>query len=112
MASVLDIVGGLFKGQILDAPKDIEGAYRRRRVVSVSKTIHRNFHACLWSNGLRSEPSCLMKALDNLILTADKEHVDWVSICPGLRVGYFWIGREIIGIRVKADNENECCEKH
>ncbi len=47
-----------------------------------------------------------------LINDTDKEHVDRVTCCPGLGMGYFGISRKIIGVRVKTDNGNECCEKH
>ena len=112
MSPVLDIIGGLFKRQILDSPKDGEDTDWRSWVASVSKTISSNFRRCLWGNGIRNQPSRSLEALHNLILTPDKENVYGVSIGPGLGVGYFWIGRKIIGVRVETEKSNECCEKH
>jgi hypothetical protein len=53
-----------------------------------------------------------LKAVYNLIFTPDKEEVDRVSLCPGLGMGYFGIGRKIIGIRVKTEKGDQCCYKH
>jgi len=46
MPSILDIVGWLFKSQILYSPKDIEITDWCRWVASVSKTINSNFLSC------------------------------------------------------------------
>ena len=48
MPSILDIVGGLFKGQVLDSPKDVEITDWCSGVTSVSKTISSNFLSCFW----------------------------------------------------------------
>src|SRR6266568_2321110 len=112
MSPVLDIIGRLFKRQILDSPKDVEVTDWRVWVASVSKTISSHFRRCLWGNWIRNQPPRLVKALHNLIPSPDKEHVYWVSLGPGLGVGYFWIGRKVIGIGVKTDKSNECYEKH
>src|SRR5712692_8424994 len=82
MPSILDIVGWLFKSQILNSPKDREITDWRSGVTSVSKTSSSNFLSCLWGNGIRNEPSCLLKALQNLLFPPDKDHVDRVSISP------------------------------
>ncbi len=47
MPSFLDIVGWLFKSQILYSPKDIEITDWCRWVTSVSKTSNSNFLSCL-----------------------------------------------------------------
>ena len=80
--AVCDIVGGFFKREILDSPKDVEITDWRSRVTSVSKTSSSNFLSCLWGNGIRNEPSRLLKALQNLLFPPDKDHVDRISICP------------------------------
>src|SRR5258707_15616579 len=98
MPAVCDIVGGLFKRQILDSAKDVEITDWWSGVTFVSETTNGNFLRGLEGNGIRNEPPCLLKAVHNLILTHDKEEVDRVSTCPGLGGGYFEISRKIIGI--------------
>src|SRR5262249_26346000 len=110
MSPVLDIGGGLFKGQILDPPKDVEITDGCSRVTFVRETIHSNFLRGLEGNGVRNQPLCLLKALCHLLFAPDKEQVDRVTCCPGLGMGYFRIYRKIIGIRVKTDNGHECGE--
>src|SRR5258706_1690600 len=111
MPAVLDIVGGLFKGQVLDSAKDVEMTDWRSGVTSVSQTGSRNFLRCLWSNGIRNEPSGLLKAVQDLLFRPDKHQVDRVSLCPCLGVGDSWKGREIQGVGVKADEHKECDKK-
>src|SRR5882762_3704530 len=101
MSSVLDIIGGLFKSLILDSTKGVQIADWCCWVTSVSETSNRNFLRGLEGNRIRKKPSGLLKALDNLILTPNKDHVYWVSICPRLCLCYFGIGGEIIGVGVK-----------
>ena len=86
MPAVLDIVGGLFKRQILNSPKNIEITDRRSWVAFVSKTINSNFLSCLEGNGIRKKPSCLLKAVQNLVFAPDKDQVHRVCICPRLCV--------------------------
>jgi hypothetical protein len=112
MSTVCDIIGGLFKSEILDSPKDVEITDRCSGVPFVSETSNGNFLRGLESNGIRNEPPCLLKAVCNLIFASDKDEIERVSFCPRLGIGYLWIGREIIVVRVKADKSNECCEKH
>jgi len=50
MPAVCDIVGGLFKSEILDAPKDVEITDWCRGVTFVSETINGNFLTCLEGN--------------------------------------------------------------
>src|SRR6266446_671241 len=76
MPAVCDIVGGLFKREILDSPKDVEITDRCSGVTFVSETSNGNFLRGLQGNGIRNEPSCLVKAVHNLILTPGKEEVD------------------------------------
>ena len=47
MPTVCDIVGGLFKSEILDSPKDVEITDWRSGVTSVRKTSNSNFLSCL-----------------------------------------------------------------
>ncbi len=82
MPAILDIVGGLFKGQVLDSPKDVEITDWRSGVTSVRKTSSSNFLSCLWCNGIRNQPSRFVKALQNLLFLPDKYHVDRVSMSP------------------------------
>src|SRR5258707_14142826 len=82
MPSILDIVGWLFKRHILDSPKDREITDWRSGVTAVRKTSSSNFLSCLWGNGIRNEPFCFLKALQNLLFPPDKYQVDRVSICP------------------------------
>src|SRR5712691_4600967 len=112
MAPVLDIVGGLFKRQILDSPKDVEITHWCSRVASMSKAISSDFCRCLWGNRIRKQPAGLLEAVHDLIFRPDKDQIYRVSCCPGSGVGYFWIGGKIISVGVKTDNGNECCEKH
>src|SRR5262249_34142981 len=83
MSPVLDIGGGLFKGQILDPPKDVEITDGCSRVTFVRETIHSNFLRGLEGNGVRNQPLCLLKALCHLLFAPDKEQVDRVTCCPG-----------------------------
>ena len=112
MLAVCDIVGGLFKREILDSPKDVEITDWRSWVASVSKTINGNFLACLDGNGIRNEPPCLLKAVCNLIFAPNKDEIERVSFCPGFCMGDPWIGREIRVVGVKTEKSDECCEKH
>ncbi len=112
VSAVCDIVGGLFKSEILDSPKDVEITDWRSGVTFVSETINGNFLRGLEGNGIRNEPPCLLKAVRNLIFAPNKDEIEWVSLCPGFCMSYLWIGREIIGIWVKTEKGNECCYKH
>ncbi len=98
MPTVGDIVGGLFKREILDSPKDVEITDWCSRVPFVSETRNGNFLRGLEGNGIRNEPPRLLKAVRNLIFAPNKDEIERVSLCPGLGMGYLWIGREIIGI--------------
>src|SRR5216683_1438658 len=112
MPAVCDIVGGLFKRQILDSPKDVEITDWCSGVTFVSETVNGNFLRGLEGNGIRNEPPCLLKAVCNLIFAPNKDEIEGVSLCPGFCMSYLWIGREIIGVRVKTEKGNECCYKH
>src|SRR5258706_2347840 len=107
MPSILDIVGWLFKSQILDSPKDREMTDWRSGVTSVSQTCSRNVLGCLQGNGIRNEPSGFLKAVQYLLFRPDKHQVNRVSLCPCLGVGDSWKGREIQGVGVKADEHKE-----
>src|SRR5438045_3309459 len=73
--AILDIVGGLFKSQDLAAPKDVEITDWGSGVTSVRKTSRSNFLRSLRGNWIRNEPSGFLKAVQNLLLTPDKDHV-------------------------------------
>ena len=111
MPAVCDIVGGLFKREILDSPKDVEITDWCSGVTFVSETVNGNFLRGLEGNGIRNEPPCLLKAVCNLIFAPNKDEVEGVSLCPGFCMSYLWIGRKIIGVRVKADEDNKCSYK-
>src|SRR5216683_8333755 len=86
MPSVCDISGGLFKRQILGSPKDIQLTDRGCRVAFVRETIHGYFCGCLWGNRIRNQPPGLVKAVQDLILTPDKDEIDGVSCCFCVRL--------------------------
>ena len=112
MPAVCDIVGGPFKREILDSPKDVEITDWCSGVASMSETINGNFLACLEGNGIRNEPPCLLKAVCNLIFAPNKDEIERVSLCPGFCMGDPWKGREIRVVGVKTEKSDECCEKH
>ena len=59
VSAVCDIVGGLFKSEILDSPKDGEITDRRSGVTFVSETINGNFLRGLEGKGSgMSHPAC------------------------------------------------------
>ncbi len=112
MSAVCDIVGGLFKSEILDSPKDVEITDWCGGVASMSETSNGNFLRGLEGNGIRNEPPCLLKAVRNLIFAPNKDEIERVSFCPGFGMGDPWIGGEIRGIRVKAEKDTKCSYKH
>src|SRR5216683_4063110 len=100
-----------FERQILDSPKDVEITDWCSRVAAVSKAISSDFCRCLWGNRIRKQPAGLLEAVHDLIFRPDKDQIYRVSCCPGSGVGYFWIGRKIRRIRVKAEKDNKCSYK-
>jgi hypothetical protein len=50
MPAVLDVVGGLFKRQVLGMPKNVEVTHRRGRVTSVGEAVNGNLRGGLGSN--------------------------------------------------------------
>src|SRR5258708_32357890 len=105
--AVCDIVGGLFKSEILDSPKDVEITDWCCGVTFVSETSNGNFLACLERNGIRNEPPCLLKAVRNLIFAPNKDEIERVSLCPGLCMSDLWIGGGIRGVKVKKEKNNK-----
>src|SRR5215831_17699527 len=105
MPPVLDVIGGLFKRQVLSTPQNIEVTYRCGRVTTMGEAVNGNLRGGLGSNRVGYEPACSLEALGYLRLTADHDEIDRITGCPRGCPGETGQGGEVYRVGIQPDEQ-------
>jgi hypothetical protein len=106
MFPVLHVVGGLFKGQVLRMPKDVEVTHWSRGIAAMSHAVKGDFRGGLGRNGIGNEPACSLEALGDLLVTTNQDQIDRITGYPRGGLGEPGQGTEVNRVGIKPNQQS------